>query len=146
MPILAGQIVTAGQLNRMQPRVEAAGASAALTATTTYELIPGCSIPLTTQAPGATYSAIAVFDCSVTTAHATNLMVGRLVVDGSPQNGLAIHAMDTLDRDTVTMVWSGTLPAAGSHTLHLEGVINAAGGAGLFHINSRFTVTLTEVV
>ncbi|MFJ3084707.1 hypothetical protein ACIPJG_33845 [Streptomyces halstedii] len=146
MPILAGQIITAGQLARMQPTPYIGEATAALTAGTTYQLIPGCSITLATLAPNASYSVIGVFDSAVTTVHATNLMVGRLVVDGAAGTGLAIHAMDTLDQDTVAMVWNGTLPAAGSHTFRLEGVISGTGGAGRFGQYTRLLVTITEVV
>ncbi|WP_274031496.1 hypothetical protein [Streptomyces sp. MMBL 11-1] len=147
MPILAGQIVTAGQLTRMQPREYIAAASGPLTASTTYALIPGCTITVTTVAANATWSATGVFDCNVTTAHTTNLMVGRLTVDGVAESGLSIHAMDTLDRDTVAMLWGGgTLSAAGNHTFNMEGVINGAGGAGTFNAYSRLSVTITEVV
>ncbi|MEU6952063.1 hypothetical protein [Streptomyces sp. NPDC045714] len=146
MPIYAGQTVTAGQLNRMQPVDYIGEATSALVASTSYQLIPGCSVTLTTQAANATYSVTGVFDCSVTTVHSANLMVGRLMVDGVGGSGLAIHAMDTLDRDTVVMVWRGTLPAVGSHTLQIEGVINAAGGAGTFLQYSRILVTIAEVV
>ncbi|MER8262742.1 hypothetical protein ABT007_00940 [Streptomyces griseus] len=146
MPIYAGQRVTAGQLNRIQPVDYIGEATAALVATTTYQLIPGCSVTLTTQAANALYSVSAVFDCSVTGVHTQNLMVGRLMVDGVGGSGLAIHAMDTADRDTVAMVWRGTLPAAGSHTLQIEGVINAAGGTGSFLQYSRILVTISEVV
>ncbi|WP_097865955.1 hypothetical protein [Streptomyces sp. rh34] len=146
MPILSGQIVTAGQLNRMQPRQFSAAATSALSASTTYALIPGCSLTLPSTVANATWTAVGVFDCSVTTTHTTNLMVGRLVVDTVAQTGLAIHAMDTLDRDTVAMLWSGTFAAAGSHALQLEGVINGAGGAGAFQVYTGFTVTVTEPV
>ncbi|MFH9134446.1 hypothetical protein [Streptomyces sp. NPDC017524] len=146
MPILAGQNVTAGQLNRLQPRQFSAAATSALSASTTYALIPGCSLTLPSTAATAAWTATGVFDCSVTTTHTTNLMVGRLVVDTVAQAGLAVHAMDTLDRDTVAMLWSGTFAAAGSHTLQMEGVISSAGGAGTFQIYSGFTVTVTETV
>lgn len=144
MPIAAGQSVTADQLNRLQPRPYNAAATAALVGTATYAAIPGCSIPLTTTAAGATWTATGVFDCSVTTTNTTALMVGRLVVDGASEAELAVHAMDTLDRDTVAMVWSGTLASAGAHTLALEGVVT--GGAGTFQIYTSLNVTVTEVI
>ncbi|MGW4030739.1 hypothetical protein ACWEFL_15705 [Streptomyces sp. NPDC004838] len=146
MAFRAGQTLKAGQLDRMQPVPYAAEASGSLTATTTYQTIPGLSVSLTTKAANARYSAVGVFDCSVTTVHAANLMVGRLTVDTVGQSGFAIHAMDTLDRDTVAMLWSGTLAAAGAHTLTMQGVINGAGGAGSFAQYSRLDITITEVV
>ncbi|MFH8619157.1 hypothetical protein ACH4E8_29405 [Streptomyces sp. NPDC017979] len=145
MPILAGQIVTAAALDRMQPTPYSAEATAALNGTTTYQPIPGLTATIATETAGARYTASGVFDCSVTTVHASNLMVGKLQVNGTDQSGLAIHAMDTLDRDTVAMSWSGTLGAAGTQTFTLLGVINASGGAGLFHINSRLEVVIYEV-
>lgn len=147
MPIPAGGIITAGQLARIQPQQYIAAATSALTASTTYAVIPGCTITLTTSTANATWTATGVFDCSVTTIHTSNLMVGRLTVDGASQSGLAIHAMDTLDRDTVAMLWGGgTLAAAGLHTFSMEGVINASGGTGQFQSYSRLMVTVSEVV
>lgn len=145
--MLAGQIVTAGQLNRMQPKPYAAAATGPLTASTAYTLIPGCTLTIATTVPGAIWTATGVFDCNVTTVHATNLMVGRLTVNGSSDSGLAIHAMDTLDRDTVAMLWGpGTLAAAGNHVFNMEGVINGSGGAGGFLAYSRLAVTVYEPV
>ncbi|MFC8625607.1 hypothetical protein [Streptomyces anulatus] len=147
MPILAGQIVTAGHLDRLRPKPYIAAATGPLTATTAYTLIPGCTLTIATSMPGATWMATGVFDCNVTTVHATNLMVGRLTVDGASESGLAIHAMDTLDRDTVAMLWGGgTLAAAGNHVFSMEGVINGAGGGGTFNAYSRLEVTVYEAV
>ncbi|XQE79508.1 hypothetical protein ACN24L_12325 [Streptomyces microflavus] len=146
MPVYAGQALTAGQLNRMQPRPYLAEASGNLIAGTTYQPIPGCSLVAPSTVAGATWTATGIFDCTVTTVHATNLMVGRLLVNGASQTGLAIHAMDTTDRDTVAMVWSGTLGAAGSNTFAMEGVVNGASGGGTFQSYSRLAVTITEPV
>ncbi|MEV3848084.1 hypothetical protein AB0J30_14970 [Streptomyces microflavus] len=146
MPVWAGQIVTAGLFNRLQPRKHLAEASGSLTATTVYQPIPGCSLVAPSTMAGAAWSALGIFDCNVSTIHATNLMVGRLTVDGTSQSGLAIHAMDTADRDTVAMVWGGTLAAIGNHTFTMEGVINGASGAGGFFAYSRLEVTITEPV
>lgn len=140
---LAGMRITDARMNRSQPQPYFAEATGPLSATTVYTLIPGCTISATARAAGAIWSAVGVFDCSVTTIHAVNLMVGRLTVDGSSQSGLSIHAMDTLDRDTVAMAWSGVL-GAGSHTFNMEGVINGSGGAGTFQSYSRLAVTITE--
>ncbi|MEU9606147.1 hypothetical protein [Streptomyces sp. NPDC048057] len=145
MPILAGQIVTAAQLDRLQPTPYSAECTAALTGTTSYQPIPGLTITLATETAGARFTASGVFDCSVTVVHATNLMVGKLQVGGTDQSGLAIHAMDTPDRDTVAMSWSGTLASAGTQTFTLLGVINGAGGGGQFHLHSRLEVVIYEV-
>lgn len=150
MPFLAGQIVTAGQLNRIQPIIyEGAATSALAVSTTTYADITGATVTFDTAAANAKFKAEAIFDASVTTVSATNLMVGRLVVDGTPDSGgLAVHAMDNQDRDTIGQMWTGTLAAAGSHTLKLQGACTASGsGAGSFlQSDTKIIVTITEVV
>ena len=149
MPFLAGQIITAGQLARMQPTPYMAAATSALTTTTTtYADIPGTDIAVTTLAANATYTALGVFDCNVLGTSPSILMVGRLLVDGATDVGLAIHAMDTLDRDTVSMVWQGVLPAAGAHTFKLQGALTAAlaSGGSFLQSDTRLQVTITEVV
>jgi hypothetical protein len=150
MAFAAGQRVTAGQLNRVQPTpysAPATGSGLAMTGTT-YTDIPGCSVTLTTQAAGATYVAVGVFDASVTTTNASTLMLGHLLVDGSADTGIAIKAMDTADRDTVTMVWQGTLPSAGSHILKLQGALSAvsAGTGSFLQTDTKIQVTITEVI
>jgi hypothetical protein len=145
---LAGEFLTADRLNRLQPVDYEAPATAALSvATATYADIPGCSVTLNTTTPNAAFKAWGVFDCSVTTTNATALIVGRLLVDGVNQNGIAVYAMDTADRATIGMVWTGTLGAAGSHTLKLQGGLTAAvaSGGSILQSDTKLLVTITEI-
>lgn len=148
MTILAGQKITADQLDRMQPTSYIAACSSALSVTTTtYADIVGCSITLATKGANATYVVTGIFDCSVTTTSATSLMVARLLVDGVVDSGIAVYAMDTQDRACISMVWQGTLAAAGNHTLKLQGALTAAAGAGSFlQSDTKIQIVITEVV
>lgn len=148
MSFLAGETITAGRLNRLQPvDYDAAATSALAVGNSTYADIPGCSITLTTGAANATYKAWAVLDCSVTAVSTTALMVGRHVVDGVVDTGIAVYAMDTLDRATIAMMWRGTLASAGSHTLKLQGALTAtvASGGSFLQSDTKLMVTITEV-
>jgi hypothetical protein len=148
MAFLAGEIVTAGRLNRLQPVTYEAIATALLTMTTaTPADVPGASVTLTTAAADAAYTAVAVFDAEVLATSASVLMLGKLVVDGTSQSGVAVYGMDTLDRATVVMTWTGTLGSAGSHTLKLQGNLTAslATGGRFNQGDTKITVTITEV-
>lgn len=148
MGFLAGETITAGKLNRIQPTPYEEPCTAALTVTTaTYADITGCSITLTTAAANAVYMAEAVFDANVTVVSGTSLMVGRLLVDGVTDSGIAVYAMDTTDRATIAMRWRGLLASAGSHTLKLQGANSGAAGTGVFQQDdTKLQVTIYEVV
>ncbi|TLQ45748.1 hypothetical protein [Streptomyces marianii] len=149
MPFFAGQTLTAGQMERVQPRFFEGAASGALAvSTTTYADIPGATVTFDTAAANAKFKAEAIFDAVVSTTSGTNLMVGRLVVDGTPDaGGLAVYAMDTADRATIAQQWTGTLASAGSHTLKLQGACTAGGsGNGSFlQSDTKLIVTINEV-
>jgi len=146
MAILAGQIVTAGQLNRLRPSTYFAQCSSALTKSDTTNVdITGATVTFSTTAANAEYAVYAVFDCAVGTSSASTRMLGRIVTDGSAEPGFGIHEMDNLDRDTVSAVAKGTLAAAGSHTIKLQGALSAAAGSGTFQTFTFLMVTVTEV-
>jgi hypothetical protein len=148
MPILAGQILTAGQVARLQPVPYIAPASSPLAvASATYADIPGCSITFNTTAANAKYVANATFDCNVQNTSPTILMVGRLLVDGNADSGIAIKGMVVADRATVHMQWQGTLSAVGSHTLKLQGALTAAlaSGGTFQQTDTKLQVTILEV-
>ncbi|MFD3657039.1 hypothetical protein [Streptomyces sp. NPDC058620] len=154
MPILAGQIVKAGQLSRMQPRPYYAQAGVPTTiTTTTFTAVEGCSITLTTTAPGATYTVQANFSFDVTAAVAGVYTKGALFVDGVQQSGEARWAegtsgSDTGDYDMAGKGWRGTLATAGTHTLDLRcGLSSITGAPGIACTGyTDFTVTIYEVV
>ncbi|MEV2203859.1 hypothetical protein AB0E11_28405 [Streptomyces fradiae] len=144
--VYAGQIITANMWNRLQPVPYLARASASLTKTdTTYTDIPGASVPITTTAANAVYVVEAVFDCVVGGVAASNRMLGRIVTDGTAEDGFAIHQMVQLDRDTVATMARGTFAAAGAHTIKLQGALSAAAGSGTFQIYTQVKVTVYEV-
>jgi hypothetical protein len=148
VPLWAGQIFTAGQAERLQPVPYIAPASSPLTSTTaTYADIPGCSITLNTKAANARYVANATFDCNVGNTSPTILMVGRMLVDGNPDSGLAIKGMVVADRATVHMQWQGILSAVGSHTFKLQGALTAALATGgtFQQTDTKLQVTISEV-
>ncbi|MEU2799062.1 hypothetical protein [Streptomyces sp. NPDC007117] len=146
--ILAGQIVTAGQLNRMQPRTYRAAATAALAGSATNADVPGATITLTTEMPNAVYVVDAWFDYRITSTSGTALGSGNISVDGAIESEYAVfrdsHAgSGTSFTDSVGHTYRGTLPAAGSHTLKL--VASPTTGQQV-NIYSSITVTIYEVV
>jgi hypothetical protein len=157
MPILAGQTVTAGQLNRMQPTpyYEQAGTPTNLS-TTTFVDIGGCSITLTTAAANAAYTVQANFSFDTVTSVASAPFPytrGALDVNGVVQSGEArwsegTTGMDTGDYSMSSKSWSGTLAAAGSHTLKLVGALNSVTGGPVIASTgfTDITVVIYEVV
>ncbi|MBK3631631.1 hypothetical protein JHN52_01370 [Streptomyces sp. MBT97] len=148
MSFLSGDMLTAGRLNRLQPVIAEGVATSALTMTTSTETdVPGASVTLVTATAGAGYRVSAAFDSNVLATNTTILMVGKLNVDGVTASSTAVHAMDTLDRDTVTMEWTGTLGAAGSHTFKLRGNLSGALATGgtFVQTNTKLVVEVFEV-
>ncbi|MFB6710626.1 hypothetical protein [Streptomyces sp. NPDC056333] len=155
MPILAGQIITAGQLARMQPRpfYLQAGSGTNLS-TTTFVDIAGCSVTVTTSAPNAVYTVQANFSFDTITAVATGPYTrGALDVDGVIQSGEArwsegTTGADAGDYNMNSKSWSGILPAAGTHTLKLIGALNSATGGPVIASTgfTDITVVIYEVV
>ncbi|MEU2149310.1 hypothetical protein ABZ741_34060 [Streptomyces globisporus] len=150
MPILAGQIITAGQLNRLQPVVYSATGSSNLVLTTTDTDVPGASVTLTTGTANAIYVAHGVF-CFDAGGAVTDFGSGILNVDGAQASGNARWSGEVgTDFGTDTQLWTGTLPAAGSHTLKLQGSRSAAPAGGIqitmLGAFTKILVTIYEVV
>lgn len=144
MPILAGEIVTAARLNRMQPVPYEAVASAALNGPVTDTDITGASITLTTTAANAVYVARCFVDFD-NDAAGTNFATVKLVVDSVAQSGQANYQQGVAtDRATPGQSWKGTLASAGSHTLKLTGTLPAEVNINSGH--TKLTVTIYEVV
>ncbi|MEU0102387.1 hypothetical protein [Streptomyces sp. NPDC006267] len=148
MPILAGQIVTAAQLNRLQPKTFRAAATSPLAGPVALTDVPGATITLTTEMPNAVYVATAWFDYRVTSTSGTGLGSGNVDVDGSIHSEYAVfrdsHAAGaTAFTDSVGHTYRGVLPAAGSHTLKL---IAAPSTGQQVNVYSSITVVVYEVV
>jgi hypothetical protein len=155
MAFQAGQKVTAAQLNRLQPAVYFTQTSSGTTfSTTTLTDVPGGSVTFTTQNANATYLAQANFSYkTVTAGTASPFTRGALLVDGVQASGESrwsegATGSDSGDYDMAPKSWSGTLPAAGSHTLKLQCALsNVTGGAQVQCTGfTDLTVTIFEVV
>ncbi|MEU8855754.1 hypothetical protein AB0C48_13865 [Streptomyces sp. NPDC048556] len=150
MPIPAGGIVTAGQLSRMQPVTYLATADTNLVRNNTAAAadISGAAVTLTTTTPNAVYTVTATFDVQIGATGAGN-MVGYLFVDGVADSGVSAKRMDAVTRDTISQLWRGNLPAAGSHTFKLQGqtsVATASAGNIFTAGSTKLAVTIAEVV
>jgi hypothetical protein len=117
MSFLAGETVTAGRLNRVQPLAYQTTASGTLVGPQSGADVPGLSITFDTTADGATYQAVVVLDVDLTGA-TTGLASARIVVDGTNSSQFAVFAAEvSTDRATVAQTYQGTLGTAGSHTI-----------------------------
>lgn len=149
MPILAGQRITAGSLNRLQPTTYAAVATAATgnIVSTTQTDVPGLSVTVVTTTANATYDVVGTFDVLPGATSASIYAFGFLVIDGIADFGVGIHGLTNLNRDIATQTWHGTLGAAGSHTLKLTAALSGALGTGVTvrAQNSKIAVMITEV-
>lgn len=122
-------------------QLSAACSSPVTVSGTTPADITGCTITFTTANANASVLIIGVFDTLVATTGAP-VATGNCVVDGSAQPGQATHDQNTLNkRDTVSQVWNVALPAAGSHTIKLQGALSGAGGSTTFNA-THTTLTL----
>ncbi|MEU0978452.1 hypothetical protein ABZ488_04475 [Streptomyces griseus] len=146
MPILAGQIVTAGQLNRMQPATYDAVGTALQAGPLSNTDVTGCSITFNTTTP----NAVAVVNCTfyfVLTAAGTTSGSGRLSVDGVLETEFAIFGQGpgaSADRATTAQSYRVGLPTAGSHTLKLCATTPAS--MSLQGLYTTLIATVYEVV
>lgn len=145
MPILAGQAVTAGQLNRLQPKTYRAGTqTAALTGPLTNADVPGISVAFTTETAGALVVATIVCDFDPTTT-VGGLSSGRLYIDGSGVGEFAVYQQGpgtTGDRGSTPQTYREVIPTAGAHTAKL--VVTLASGMNL-NVYSSLLLTVYEV-
>lgn len=153
MPFSAGQIVTAQQLNRLQPVSYQAIASTDRTGTVTNQDVLGASITLTTETNSAVYVATGTFDFDVVsgqTLAVTASWSGGLAVDGTVQTARALVNSDGTgtQRFEASKEWRGTLATAGSHTLKLVTTHSGADSVDCVtrSIHSVITVVIYEIV
>ncbi|MEV6471611.1 hypothetical protein [Streptomyces sp. NPDC051657] len=146
MPISAGQTVTAGQLNRMQPKTYDAVGSGLQDGPLSNTDVTGCSVTFTTTTP----NAIAIVNTTfyfVLTGSGTTSGSGRLAVDGVLEGEFAIFGQgpgSNADRATTAQSYKVTLPAAGSHTLKLTAT--APTNVSLQGLYTTLIATVYEVV
>lgn len=144
MAILAGERLTAGRVNRLQPRTyPIAIGTGTVPASSTNADVPGATITLTTETAGATFKVWAVFDFNSLGASAAS-STGRLVVDGVNQLPLVVFRGDAAaDRGTQAQNYTGTLAAAGSHTFKL--IASTSTNTECLGSNTSLVVEITEV-
>ncbi|MFJ9885926.1 hypothetical protein ACIQRW_08695 [Streptomyces sp. NPDC091287] len=145
MPISAGQTVTAGQLNRMQPVPYEASASGSLVGPQTGVDVPGATVTFTTTTDNAVAVVNTSFDFDFSAA-TTTLGSGRLVVDGVATTRFALFQQGpgaSADRVVAGQDYRVDLGTAGSHTL----VLNVTVPTGMtLNQYTAMVVTVYEVV
>jgi hypothetical protein len=126
------------------PAFFSAASSANQDLTTTEVDVTGATITFTTTVANAKFLAIGSFYFAMIAASNT-IASGKLAVDGVVQPALANFSglNTTPDRNTPAQSWTGTLAAAGAHTLKLRAVGGAAVAA---HRLNATSTTLTILV
>lgn len=144
MGFAAGETVTAGKLNRLQPKTYFGVSSSDLAGAVTDTDIPGCTVTFTTVTDNATFDATGFVDFDNTGA-ITSVATAVLVVDGAAQSGLIVYQQGlSSDQMSPGGMWNGTLAAAGSHTLKLIATLPA--GISARNPHSKLRVNITEIV
>lgn len=144
MPFLAGETITAGKLNRLQPKTFYASASGTVAASQTNVDIPGCSITLTTETNNAQVDIwwSTAFYSGATAP--TTFGASRALIDGSGAPVYAISDSRTINaKDVPSQDWTTTIAAAGSHTIKLQVTTPANMTVSTY---TALRVVVTEVV
>ena len=143
MPILAGQIVTAGQLNRIQPKKAGAVGSGTVVGPQTNADVPSATVTMVTET-AAKYVVWCVWDVNVTSS-SSGTWLGRMALDGVNQSPLGtMNHPATPGRGQPVQMYTGTLTAAGSHTFKL--VASPLSGQTVQGVNCSIVVEITEIV
>lgn len=151
MPILAGDVVTAANLNRLQTKTYTAVATSTLAASSTDADIVGATVTFTTETNNAIYVATGDYQV-IWTGAGTSSAVGKLSVDGSIVTGqIATRqapgtAADNGDSAAMSRTWWGTLGTAGSKTIKLIGTTGASQTISAASSATTLTVLVIEVV
>jgi hypothetical protein len=139
----AGDRVTAGRLNRLQPRSYQAVATGTMVGPQSGVDVPGLSIPITTETDNAVYTAVLVADVDLT-GSTTGLASVRLVVDGANASTFALFAAEVAtDRATAAQTYRGTLGAAGDHVIKANATVMSNQQLNQY---TSLLVTISEVV
>lgn len=147
MAILAGEIVTAARLNRMQPVTYVATATADLTgAGAASAAITGATKTFTTTTANAVAHVTAFFDFDHS-ASVSTVATGELFLGGVKQTSECVYQQGTAsanDRMTPGQTWLITLGAAGSYTLDLRATVPT--NITVHQTNTRLVIVIYEVV
>jgi hypothetical protein len=146
MSYAAGDLLTAGRTNRLQPRTYDATGTSNLALTTTETDIAGATITLTTETAGAIYVVRADFSFDITSA-TTAFASGVCQLDGVSLSGQARWSGEvTTDFGPASHGWRGVISSAGSHTFKLRGSISSGTGITVLAAFTKIFVTIAEVV
>lgn len=126
------------------PAVFASACSTLVDLTTTEVDITGATVTFSTTKANAQFLCIGSFYFSMVAAN-NGVALGKLNVDGTNASGFVNFTglFSTPERHNLAQSWTGTLAAAGSHTLKLRGVGSAAVAAQ--RVNATHT-TITVLV
>lgn len=147
MSFAVGERASAFRINNLQPHFHTATGSANLTTSGVLTDITGATVTFDTVTAGAGYTAYADFCYDVVVA-TTERAEGALLVDGVAASARARWSGEvTTDFGMASQNWTGTIAAAGSHTVKLQA--NRSGAAGQIDVIAaftKFTIVIFEVV
>lgn len=145
MSVAAGQKIRASMLNRLQPVFYQAGLTATQGLTTTTTDLAGASVTFSTTTANAFFVVFGTFVFDITSA-ATSFAQGKVAVDGVTQTNIVRWAAEVnTDFDTATQTWTGTLAAAGSHTIKLQADLSAGATMQCLGTHTQLLVMICEV-
>ncbi|MGQ4358573.1 hypothetical protein [Streptomyces sp. SAS_272] len=143
MAFLAGEMATAGRINRLQSASYGAIGSGVVSASSTNVDVPSATVTVTTETAGARYVATCVWDYNTLGIPGAS-STARMALDGVGQSPLATFRGDAAsERGTITQTYRGTLGAAGSYTFKL--IASTATNTEVQGVNCSITVEITEV-
>jgi hypothetical protein len=143
MAFLAGEVITAARLNRLQTITYGAIGSGTVAASSTNADVTSATISITTEVASAQYKAICVWDYNATGVPGAS-STARLAIDGVGQSPLATFRGDAAnERGTIGQTYEGTLGAAGTYTFKL--IASTSTNVEIQGVNSSITVDITEV-
>ncbi len=146
VPILAGQTLTAGVLNRLQPKTYRAKQTSAINNAQSAADLPGVSVTFTTETAGAKAVAEWFVDArNLSAGAAASAMFVYALLDGvtSSDTYAGFRGSAASEQANVSACMDFTIAAAGSHTIKLQTnqVLNHS-----INVYTSLLVTVYEVV
>lgn len=144
--VQGNKILTAADQGAPLTQILAASCQTNLDLTAVEADVPGATVSVTTARPGARFVCFGSFYFSAIAAN-INVASGKLAIDGvnRPEVANFTGSNTVPDRGNCAQIWSGTLAAAGAHTLKLRGVLGGTPPQSGTRINTAST-TLTVLV
>jgi hypothetical protein len=129
MTFTAGQKLAASDLDQIlttsSQLIGGAQTTGSITLTTSTVDLTGSSVTFTTTYANTKFALWAVFDVQAGSSGGSVTFIGTAVVDGTTLSGGEAHlSAGSGTRVTLPQMWIGTLAAAGSHTIKLQGTGN----------------------